>query len=140
MQTKTTLYGPHKGRCFDSDILPGNVRPTRMAFTPKEKKLYQILSQNNSDSIWGIAIRAVCLQVRVTGDITRFRNLIKQLRSQGRDCPESMKMIVGDEAYRLLTLTLLNRIYGFVLMIILGPAMPFLGAKHLDHLGPGRDV
>ena len=70
--------------------------------TKEENELYKILRQNTHDSIWGCAIRKVTKEVGRDGGIPRFRKLIEQLQSQAKDCPESMKIIIGERAYGLL--------------------------------------
>lgn len=46
----------------------------------------------NHDSIWGIAIR----NVMAAFEVSKFRRLVCDLKSQNHDCPEVMKNILGD--------------------------------------------
>lgn len=56
-----------------------------------ETKVFEQLKELNSSSLWGLAITNVC----ATPDAGRFRELVKQLQSQGSDNPTVMKSILG---------------------------------------------
>lgn len=68
------------------------------AFTKEEESAYQILSQTKRDSLWGEVIGRTLAK----GSVTEFRELIRQLKSQANDCPDTMIKIIGVDGYRSL--------------------------------------
>lgn len=81
-----------------SDLHSSKLEVSAETLTPQEQRLHEILSQTLTDNHWGEAIRRVV----ETGSVTRFRELIKDLKSQGEDGPEVMEAIIGSEAMKLL--------------------------------------
>lgn len=71
-------------------------------FTEEENRLFKALSRNQSESIWGYAIREVCKDVRHNGNLPRFRKLIESLKSQANDNSQLMELIIGSEAVRMI--------------------------------------
>lgn len=57
-----------------------------------EEQVIEMLKQLDHDSIWGIAIR----NVMKAFEVSKFRRLVCDLKSQNHDCPEVMKNILGD--------------------------------------------
>ncbi len=68
--------------------------------TPPEKQVFEQLRQLQHNSIWGIAISNVC----EVPDVTRFRELIKSLKSQYNDNPEVMTSILGEVTPKVIAL------------------------------------
>jgi|GEM_PF-6575745 len=63
--------------------------------TKQEFEAYILLAEVKGDSIWGIAIQRVLQE----NNVARFRQLICELKSQADDEPDTMKRIIGQEAY-----------------------------------------
>jgi hypothetical protein len=64
----------------------------------QEHKAHQVLSKTNPDTLWGTAIH----QVLATGSRRIFRKLIRELKSQMKDCPEIFEKIVSKEGVEIL--------------------------------------
>lgn len=58
----------------------------------QERRVYQKLKEVTNEGAWGQAIKMVISE----GDQNKFRLLITQLKSQAKDCADTMKKILGN--------------------------------------------
>ena len=63
-----------------------------------EQRFYMMIAEHEGESVWGYAIRKVIREQ----SISRFRQLICELKDQAEDEPDTMKAIIGHDAYEVL--------------------------------------
>lgn len=68
------------------------------ALNPKEKKLAELISKSNGNSVWVITAKKVIGE----GFNWQVRRLFADLKSQRSDNPYLMRQIIGQEANELL--------------------------------------
>jgi len=66
-----------------------------MDISEKEKQFFECLKKVDVNSVWGVAISNVVNDP----DVSRFRRLVCDLKSQAHDSKEIMTNILGQECF-----------------------------------------
>lgn len=63
-----------------------------------EKRLFLSLTEVNDETCWGVAINKIIAEP----EVKRWKLLVKSLKSQAKDCDETMQNIIGERSLTLL--------------------------------------